>query len=296
MAYSGVLDDVRKCIALEKPSRVPCFPLGVMYDFHVLGLTHRRWRTDPEAMLAVGAGAIRLFDYDVYMLHPDDLIEYEEMGIRVTDEESLPPAVRAYLPPTDDTLARLSAGWGRPLGKPAGRLALHLEGLRGLKRTLADTVCLTGRVAAPFTTLSLVLGIEETMLLMLENEALLRRYMDFFLSYNAEIARLQIEAGADAIWLGDCVATSHFISASQYRELAGGPAEELSRRMRGRGATVFYHGAEVSIPHLKVMAQLDFDAINIGYGVDIAEVKRAIGGRKCASWETSTPYASFALC
>lgn len=285
MAYKGVLDDVRKCAALEVPSRVPFFPLGVMYDFHVLGFTHRRWRTDPEVMLKVGTGAVRMFDYDIYMLHPDDLIEYEEMGIGVTDEENLPPAVRAYLPPTEETLAALRQPGD--LGK-TGRLARHLSGLRALKRDLGDTVCLTGRIAAPFTTITLILGIQETLLLMLEQPALLRRYMDFFLDYNAAVAQLQLDAGADALWLGDCVATSHFISVEHYREFAARHAEESSSRIRAKGGLVFYHGAEISIPHLDVMADLVFDAINIGYGVDIGDVKKAIGSRMCVMGNLDT--------
>jgi uroporphyrinogen decarboxylase len=44
---------------------------------------------------------------------------------------------------------------------------------------------------------------------------------------------------------------------------------------------VFYHGNEKSIPHLKIMAELGFDAINIGEGVEIGQVKREIGGRVC---------------
>jgi MtaA/CmuA family methyltransferase len=278
VAVPGIMNDLRRCCAGGTPARVPFFPLGVMYDFHVQGFTHRQWRTDPAVMLQVGTGAVEMFDVDVYMLHPDDLIEYEEMGIGVTDLEDLPPAVSSYLPATEETL--------RGLRRPAdlgmrGRLARHLEGLRALKRILGDTVCLSGRIAAPFTTVSLILGVQEALLLMLEQPDLLRRYMDFFLDYNDEVARLQQEAGADAIWLGDCVGTSHFISAAQYGQFAGGPAAESARRIRGRGGICLYHGAEISIPHLQVMAGLGFDAINIGYGVDIAEVKKAIGARVC---------------
>jgi MtaA/CmuA family methyltransferase len=200
------------------------------------------------------------------------------MGIGVTDLEDLPPAVSRYLPATEETL--------RGLRRPAdlglrGRLARHLEGLRALKRALGDSVCLTGRIAAPFTTISLIVGVQEALLLMLEQPDLLRRYMDFFLDYNDEVARLQREAGADAMWLGDCVATSHFISAAQYAQFAAGPAAESGRRIRERGGICFYHGAEISIPHLQAMAGLGFDAINIGYGVDIAEIKSVIGSKVC---------------
>ena len=278
MAAKGILDDLRRCIARQVPARVPFFPLGVMYDFHVQGFTHRQWRTDPAIMRQVGARAVEMFDVDIYMLHPDDLIEYEEMGIGVTDEEDLPPAVNRYLPATEETLRglRLPSDLGR-----RGRLARPLEGLRGLKRALGDCVCCTGRIAAPYTTLSLILGVQEALLLMLEQPDLLRRFMDFFLDYNDVVARLQREAGADALWLGDCVATSHFISVEQYVEFAAAAASESAHRIRDRGGICFYHGAEVSIPHLQAMAGLGFDAINVGYGVDIAEVKRAIGSKVC---------------
>jgi uroporphyrinogen decarboxylase len=214
----------------------------------------------------------------VYMLHPDDLLEYEGTGIGIQAEEDLPAAVAEYLPATEATLRGLAlpADLGR-----SGRLARHLEGLAALKERLGDTVCLTGRIAAPFTTLTLILGIEPTLVLMLEEPWLLSKFEEFFLEYNDRVARLQLEAGADALWLGDCVATSHFISPAQFQEHAAGFAAASARRIRDAGGIVFYHGNEKSIPHLSIMAGLGFDALNIGEGVDIGEVKRAIGGRIC---------------
>ena len=94
-------------------------------------------------------------------------------------------------------------------------------------------MCLAGRIAAPFTTLTLILGIEPTLVLMLENPALLRRFEEFFLEFNDRVARLQLEAGADALWLGDCVATSHFISPAQFEEHAAEFAAASARRDPG---------------------------------------------------------------
>ena len=278
MAYTGVLEDIRRCIARRTPSRVPYFPISVMYDYLHFGYTFERWRNEPQVMAELGEKAVRKFDYDVYMLHPDDLLEYEGLGIGIQAEEDLPAAVSEYLPATARTLRglRIPANLGRE-----GRLARHLEGLAALKDGLGDSVCLTGRIAAPFSTLTLILGIEPTLVLMLEDAALLRRFEEFFLEYNDRVARLQLAAGADALWLGDCVATSHFISPAQYQEHAAGFAAASARRIREAGGIVFYHGNEKSIPHLSIMAGLGFDAINIGEGVDIGEVKRAIGGRVC---------------
>jgi uroporphyrinogen decarboxylase len=278
VAYPGVLEDIRRCIALQVPSRVPYFPISVMFDYHHFGYSYARWRNEPEVMAELGEKAVREFDYDVYMLHPDDLLEYEGLGIGIQAEEDLPAAVSEYLPATEATLRalRLPADLGR-----TGRLARHLEGLAALKQRLGGSVCLAGRIAAPFTTLTLILGIEPTLVLMLEDPALLRRFEEFFLEFNDRVARLQLAAGADALWLGDCVATSHFISPAQYQEHAAGFAAASARRIRQAGGIVFYHGNERSIPHLAIMAGLGFDALNIGEGVDIGEVKQAIGSRVC---------------
>jgi uroporphyrinogen decarboxylase len=278
LAYTGVLEDIRRCLARQAPSRVPYFPISVMFDYHHFGYSYESWRSNPRVMAELGEKAVAEFDYDVYMLHPDDLLEYEGTGIRIQAEEDLPAAVAEYLPATEATLRslRLPADLGS-----SGRLARHLEGLAALKARLGDSVCLAGRIAAPFTTLTLILGIEPTLVLMLEDPALLRRFEEFFLEYNDRVARLQLQAGADALWLGDCVATSHFISPAQYEEHAAGFAAASARRIREAGGIVFYHGNEKSLPHLSVMAGLGFDALNIGEGVDIAEVKRAIGGRVC---------------
>jgi uroporphyrinogen decarboxylase len=105
--------------------------------------------------------------------------------------------------------------------------------------------------------------------------------MRFLIEYNDTYAQAQLQAGAHALWLGDCVATSHFISWQHYRDLAAEYADESARRIRQAGGMVFYHGCERSIPHLEIMADLAFDTINIGEGVDIGDVKRAIGSRMC---------------
>jgi uroporphyrinogen decarboxylase len=278
MAYPGVVEDIRRCVALEVPSRVPAFPLHISFDYDCFGYSHAQWRNSAEVMLALARRAVEEFDYDVYMLHPDDLIEYEDTGIEIKFVENLPPAVQTYLPADESTLSALKIPAGLTT---TGRMAAHLEGLSAIKEAFGDSVCLAGRIAAPFSTLTLIVGIEDTLMLMLENPGLLKRYLEFFVEYNDVVAAAQLAAGADAIWLGDCVATSHFISPRQYQDHAAEFAQASSRRIRQRGGIVFYHGNEKSLPHLKIMAELDFDTINIGEGVDIGEVKRQIGGQVC---------------
>lgn len=77
------------------------------------------------------------------------------------------------------------------------------------------------------------------------------------------------------------MATSHFISPQNYIDHAAEFADRDSRMVQRHGGIVFYHGGEFSPSHLSVMAELSFNAINIGERADIGEIKKLIGKKKC---------------
>jgi hypothetical protein len=107
MAYKNILKDLHRCIELDVPERVPCFPLGLDFDIADVGFTHREFRTDPDVMLEVAVKSIERYDYDWFLLHPDDLIEYENCGITIKYDEHIPPAVSEYMPAKTSTLKNL---------------------------------------------------------------------------------------------------------------------------------------------------------------------------------------------
>lgn len=278
MAYQGIINDLKKCVALEIPGRIPCFPLGIDFDVWQSGFTHRDYRNNPETMIKVGINAVEKFDYDWFILFPDDLIEWEEVGIKTTDDEIVPPAVEKYLDPSRSTLESL------PIPDPEkdGRMPLHLEGLRGLKEYFGDSICLTGRIAAPFSGVALLVGVETMLMMMYEDIELFRDWMKYVTQCNRVWAQAQIEAGANALWLGDCLATSNFISVNDLINIAIPHADENARMITDYGAFSFYHGSESSLEHLKAITEyVSASAINIGEKVNFQKAKKEVGDKKC---------------
>jgi hypothetical protein len=51
MAYTGVLDDVRACVALAIPSRDPVFGISQEFDVRMAGVRHDAYRCDADAMV-----------------------------------------------------------------------------------------------------------------------------------------------------------------------------------------------------------------------------------------------------
>ena len=68
-----------------------------------------------------------------------------------------------------------------------------------VKSHFGDTVCVTGRIAAPFSSATLAFGISEIMTLVYENPRFVREAARFFEEYQIRFGLDQIAAGADAI-------------------------------------------------------------------------------------------------
>ena len=106
--------------------------------------------------------------------------------------------------------------------------------------------------------------------------------MDYAIRCNEIWAQAQIEAGADALWLGDCLATSKFISLDSFRELAAEPADICAEIIRRHGGYSFYHGCESNLNYLDAAATLvNSSALNVGESADLAEAQRRLGYRRC---------------
>ncbi|MCK5801927.1 MAG: hypothetical protein KAI66_03805 [Lentisphaeria bacterium] len=277
MAYQDVMDDIRACVEGRRPTRLPVFALGLELDMLWQGRTCHESRMDVEKSVTGILHAVDHFDYDWAMVFPDDYIEFEPLGLDMIDDPEHPAMVASYLPMTRDTLA------GFRLPDPARdmRLPIHLEMLRGVRDGVGDTACVTGRIAAPFSTLGLIYGIEELMVQMIFEPDLVQENLTFFIEHQIAFGRAQIEAGAHALWLGDCVASSQFLSPNNVAEFAMDAAAAVAEELVNDGAIVIYHTAETSLEHLKLQVQLPASMVNVGEGVSIAALRAKLGPERC---------------
>jgi uroporphyrinogen-III decarboxylase len=280
MAYDGVLDDVRRAIAGERPRRLPVFACSEEFDVKWYGrYDYEAVCQDGHKMAEVWIAAIEEFDYDWAWLQVDDCFEFEPLGVGTHGEGNILRATRDYRPPPAATLdqLRLPDPW------TDGRMPEKLEAIRRVREHFGDRVLVEGSCAAPYSSVGLLFGLEETMLLALSDPDLLARACDFFVELQARYIAAQVKAGAHAIWMGDCNAFSGMLSVEQYRRFAFGPCKRLVERARAAGAIVHLHNSEVSIPHLLAETELGADIINCGPAADLNQVKQALAGTCCYS-------------
>jgi uroporphyrinogen decarboxylase len=277
VAYSGVLDDVRTCIRLGIPRQVPVFALGELFNARVTGITWADYTHHKDKLVACEIESVHRFDYDWVYLNPDDYIEFEPLGIKTKGGENIPLGAYEFLLPSESTLRKLRI----PDFRRDGRMPAFLQAISEIKEKLGDTVCVTGRVAAPFTSVALLYGVEQALTLLVDKPECFRKTANFFVELMGEWGKAQIRAGADALWVGDCVASSGFISPAHYADFAVEGASKINAALRDAGGIVFYHAGESSLAHLSLMADTSPDALSVGGRINIREAKETLGSRMC---------------
>ncbi len=280
MAYRGLLDDVRRAVALERPRRLPVFACSEEFDVKWYGrYCYEEVCQDGRKMAEVWAAAIEEFDYDWAWLQVDDCFELEPLGVVTHGEGNILRATRGYLPATWQTLRDLRM----PDPHRDGRMPEKLKALTLLRERFDDTVLVVGSCAAPYSAVGLLFGLEAAMLLGLTEPDLLADACNFFVELQARYIAAQVEAGAHAIWLGDCNAFSGMLSLEQYRRFAWPSCQALVERAHAAGALVHLHNSEIAVPYLLAECDLGVDIVNCGPAADLPQVAAALRGKRCFS-------------
>jgi uroporphyrinogen decarboxylase len=274
------MDNVRACVRLEVPNRVPVFALSEEFDVKWYGkYFYEEICQDGDKMAEVWAAATEAFDYDWAWLQVDDCFEIEPLGVGCYGEGNILRATKDYLPPGWETLKRLKV----PDPLRAGRMPEKLKALKLLRKHFGDRACIVGGNAAPFSSACLLYGLTEALMMIHIEPNLLRSTIDFFVELQIAWGVAQIEAGAHALWLGDCNAMSNLISAEQYKQFAMEPCAKVIEAYRKAGGLTFLHNSEEKIPHLELSTQVGASSINVGPGIDIGKAKEVLRGKVCLS-------------
>ena len=251
MSYRGVLDDLQKCSAGQHPSRVPLFVLGEEFNMRMAGMTYRQYRLDLDKSVRMICDTVEEFGYDWALVFPDDYVEWEPFGLEMLDEEDLPTAATKYLPATRQTVREMVF----PDLHRDGRMPIHLETLHRVKDELGDSTCVAGRVAAPFSAVGLLFGVESLMLAPYDDPNFLEEAIAKALEFTVLWGKAQRDAGADVLWVGDCLAASVFISPEFYARYAAPAAKKAIRALKETDLFLIYHASEYSPAHIKLEAE-----------------------------------------
>jgi MtaA/CmuA family methyltransferase len=281
MAYSGVLDDFQRIRELKKPRRIPCVACSEEFDVRwYRKYNYEEFCQDGDKIFEVYKAAIDEFGYDWAWVQIDDCYEFEPAGVAVKGEGNVLRATYGYLPVNSETIRNLPSM--DPLKD--GRMPEKLKAIRKLKDQYKDSLLICGSCAAPFSAVGLMWSIQESMLLLLTNPELLYEAMDYWLEFYKRYIKAQQNAGADAIWLGDCNAFGNMVPASLYTEHILPVTRKLVRYCEQElDIMIWLHNSEINIENILSHLPLGVSFENVGPAADMQEVSRALRGKAAFS-------------
>jgi len=99
MPYENVMNDVRACVKMQKPSRVPFFACSEEFDVKTCPeITYEQYCQSADLMVSVQKKVMADYDYDWAWLQVDDCIEFEPLGVGVKGQGNILRATCEYLP------------------------------------------------------------------------------------------------------------------------------------------------------------------------------------------------------
>jgi len=271
------IENIRACVNLQVPDQLPVFALSQEFDARYNALTYSEYIQDAATVVRCQLNVINRFGWDWSWLHLDDTLEFEPLGVGVAAGENVVPATANYLPFDKKTLAALKV----PDARHAARMPLLLDAIAGLREARGDATCITGRVAAPFSAVTLIFGMQESFYTLVDHPRLFKDALKFAEEQATAWGLAQIEAGAHAIWYGDCNASTHLISPGQFETWALEPCRRVCQTLKEAGAFVFLHNSEEQLKGLRLQALTEPSALSSGPGIDREIVAREFAGQVC---------------
>jgi MtaA/CmuA family methyltransferase len=253
---------------------LPHVPISMMIAARTIGERYGAYVRDPRVHARGQVAFAEAWDIDHVSAISDPTSEAEDLGARVIWYEDQPPAIdeRAALLADKGALARLA-----PIS-PGPRMTKRLETLRLLRELVRGERMVEGWIEGPAAEACDLRGINTFMMDMLEDPGFARDLLAFVFENAMAFARLQRDAGAEIMGVGD--AASSLVGPEQYRELLWTEQRRFVEALHGMGLLVRLHVCGDVGPLLPMLAEVPADQTDLDSMVSIADARAAFGPRR----------------
>jgi uroporphyrinogen decarboxylase len=213
------------------------------------------------------------FDIDILQTLTDPFRESVDFGLEVEfPEDGLPKRIRPLLAPGDDLK-------NVPLIEPSSgrRMSDRIEAVRMLHEQANKVVPVMGWVEGAMAEANDLLSDSIMMTTFYDAPEWLTALMERITEVEITFARIQIDAGADIIGLGDAIAS--IVSPGMYRQFALPYEKRIFAAVHEKGALARLHICGNTSKILPDMLASGADFIDIDWMVDFAKAAETFGER-----------------
>lgn len=252
---------------------LPLMPITMMFAADQAGVGYDRYASDYRTLVEAQIGTAEKFGFDHVSCISDPAREAADCGARVEFFEDQPPALV-------ETEARLRdkrelAHLQRPDPLGGGRMTDRVRAAGLFRERVGRERLIEGWVEGPCAEAADLRGINSLMMDFFDDPGFVRDLFEFVIGMELEFARVQVEAGADLIGVGDAAAS--LVGPQVYEEQVWPYEKRLVDGLRALGTRVRLHICGNTRKILSGMGALKCDIVDLDYPVSMAEGRACMG-------------------
>lgn len=228
-----------RAIHHQKPDRVPVIPQAHVWALYAYGSSANECMFNGELYAEIQMRAWREFGWDGIFVATDSVAIAHSLGLEVEDTDvGVAPAPQGMLDSLDDVE---TLEWVDPRFT---RLNEWLKATRILAEELGDQVLIIGRADTGAFSLAAQLRGMANFLFDVgvgEEPERIHRLLSLCNRYILRFAKLQMEAGAHLVTIGDAMASGSLISPATYEKYAFPYEQQLASEIRKLGGHLSIH-------------------------------------------------------
>lgn len=253
---------------VDRPAVTPIFMSWAAHHVH---RTYRDYYLDAAALVEAQSTVATDFNIDQVSAISDPWREASAYGMEFDYPEEGVGKPKRLLIETPDDVAKVV-----PIDiENSPRTADRIKAVAMLSERLGATHSVLGWVEGPIAEYSDLRGVETTLMDLIDNPPMFARACEVIIDNAIAFARMQIEAGADMIGVGDAAAS--LISPTMYAEHVLPWERKLIDGIHAAGAAVKLHICGNISRNIGHIAKTGADIIDFDWMVPIDHARKAVG-------------------
>jgi len=272
-------DVVKIAFDLKEPPRIPATLIaGGSWAIHMAGETFAGVKENPERIADIFVQAFNKAESDFLFLASFGNYPIHFLGCPIIDNSSDTPVLNGSAIQSLDELDSLDIEKVRNNPTMQGIIRSH----HLVAEATGKEVCVMASQFAPFTCAARILGVEPTMVAIIEEAdgllKLIRFSTEFAWSYIEPILEHEDVSG---IFLGDPVGSGDLISPDTFRMFVAPALKDIVSRIKTKGKYAMVHICGDTTRILEDIVDIGPDCFSLDSKVDLRKAKEVLGGKVC---------------
>ncbi len=246
-------------------------PILMQFAAEFIGSNYGAFASDYRVLTDANIACAREFGIDQMNTMSDPYRETQGYGAKIIYEPNMVPRCEKHPLEDDFDLSKLP----RPNPMESERMQDRIDAVKRYRELVGGEYSIMGWVEGPAAEAADIRRLDNFFMDLIDDSPDLRLLMDLCVDVALDFARLQVDAGADTIGIGDAVASQ--VSPDLYEKHILPHERRLVRGLKDMGANVRLHICGDITHLLPGIATLGIDILDVDHMVDIRAVRNAVG-------------------